>query len=76
MFVFTFGGPIVRDRLFFFVDYQGQRFNTPGSTSGITLYTAAERQGDFSQLLREKGIQLYNPFQVVANGNRAPFTNN
>ena len=76
MFGFTLGGPVVRDRLFFFVDYQGQRFNTPGSTSGITMYTAAERQGDFSQLLREKGIQLFNPFQLGANGNRAPFPNN
>ncbi len=35
-----------------------------------------ERQGDFSRLLTERGIQLYNPFQVDANGNRAPFPNN
>jgi hypothetical protein len=33
------GGPILRDKLFFFVDYQGQRFDTPtsvGATSPVT----------------------------------------
>ena len=27
----TLGGPIKKDKLFFFVDYQGQRFDTPTS---------------------------------------------
>lgn len=76
MFGGTLGGPIKRDKFFFFVDYQGQRFNQPGTTSAITVFTAAERQGDFSQLLQQKGIQLFNPFQVDASGNRAPFPNN
>lgn len=30
----TFGGRIIRDKLFFFADYQGQRFDTP--TSGLS----------------------------------------
>ncbi len=76
MFGATFGGPIVKNKLFVFVDYQGQRFDHPSSSSPITLFTAAERQGDFSQLLTEQGIQLYNPFQLDANGNRTPFPNN
>jgi len=76
MFGATLGGPIVKNKLFFFVDYQGQRFDHPASSSPLTLFTAAERQGDFSQLLREQGIQLYNPFQLDANGNRTPFPNN
>jgi hypothetical protein len=76
MFGATLGGPIKKDKLFFFVDYQGQRLNFPNSTSTRTQFTAAERQGDFSQLLREKGIQLYNPFQLDASGNRTPFPNN
>jgi len=76
MFGGTFGGPIKRDKLFFFVDYQGQRFNQPNTTNAFTIFTAAERQGDFSQLLAVKGIQLYNPFQVDASGKRAPFPNN
>ena len=76
MFGATFGGPIVKNKLFFFVDYQGQRFDHPASSTPITLFTAAERQGDFSQLLTDQGIQLYNPYQLDANGNRTPFLNN
>jgi hypothetical protein len=72
----TLGGPIQKDKLFFFIDYQGQRFDHPASTGAFTVFTAQEREGDFSQLLIEKGIQLYNPFQVDANGNRVPFPNN
>jgi len=76
MFGATFGGPILKNKLFVFVDYQGQRFDHPSSSSPITLFTAAERQGDFSQLLTEQGIQLYNPFQIDANGERTKFQNN
>ena len=57
----TLGGPIIKDKLFFFVDYQGTRLDNPPVTSSITVMTMAERNGDFSQLLSEKGIQLYNP---------------
>ena len=76
MFGGSVGGPIVKNKLFFFADYQGSRFNRPASVGTISVFTAAERQGDFSQLLTERGIQLYNPFSVDANGNRAPFPNN
>jgi len=76
MFGATFGGPIVRNKLFLFFDYQGQRFDHPSSSSPFTLFTSAERRGDFSQLLTEQGIQLYNPFQIDANGSRTPFPNN
>jgi hypothetical protein len=76
MFGATFGGPVVKNKLFVFVDYQGQRFDHPSTSSPFTLFTAAERKGDFSQLLTEQGIQLYNPFQLDANGNRTTFQNN
>jgi len=59
MFGGTLGGPIFKDKLFFFVDYQGQRFDHPASSSFITVFTNAERNGDFSALL--PGTQLKDP---------------
>jgi hypothetical protein len=49
----TLGGPIKRDKLFFFVDYQGQRLDTPTSIGPTSVLTAQERSGDFSQLLQQ-----------------------
>lgn len=65
----TLGGPIVRDKLFFFVDYEGERFDTPASAGGFTVLTALERQGNFSELL-SRGIQIKDPKTGV------PYPNN
>ena len=79
MFGGTFGGPIIKNKLFFFVDYQGQRFDHPSSTSAITVFTNAERNGDFSAictagfsngLCNNSAEQLKNPLTHV------PFANN
>jgi hypothetical protein len=43
----TVGGPIARDKVFFFGYYEGFR-NKQGTTTTATVPTAAERQGDFS----------------------------
>ncbi len=43
----TLGGPIRKDKTFFFVDYQGTRRNEAG-TAIISVPTAAQRRGDFS----------------------------
>jgi hypothetical protein len=43
----TFGGPIVKDKLFFFLDYQGLRQITSNS-DGAQLLTPAMKGGDFS----------------------------
>src|ERR1700761_6516381 len=50
MFGGTLGGPIIKDKLFFFVDYQGQRFDHPASSNFITVFTNPERGGDFSDV--------------------------
>jgi len=44
----TLGGPLVKDRTFFFVDYQGTRTDA-GQTLVANVPTLAERGGDFSQ---------------------------
>jgi hypothetical protein len=45
----TFGGPILKDRLFFFTSYQGQRQVETDVESEQTTFTPAELGGDFSQ---------------------------
>jgi hypothetical protein len=74
MFGGTLGGPVFKNKLFFFVDYQGQRFDIPSSSSKNTVFTTAERGGDFGALcpagFNAGGVctstsggneQLYNP---------------
>jgi hypothetical protein len=74
MFGATLGGPILKNKLFFFVDYQGQRFDTPPSSATTTVFSTAERQGNFGQLCpagfsatgvctstANGNVQLYNP---------------
>ncbi len=73
MFGGTLGGPVLKNKLFFFADYQGQRFDTPASSTPTTVYSTAERGGDFSQLCpagfsggvctstTNGNVQLYNP---------------
>ncbi|MFZ0773307.1 MAG: TonB-dependent receptor [Candidatus Sulfotelmatobacter sp.] len=64
MFGGTFGGPIIKNKLFFFADYQGGRLDHPASSSTITVLTAAEIGGNFSAL----STQLYNACAVGTGG--------
>jgi hypothetical protein len=90
MFGATIGGPIIKNKLFFFADYQGQRFDFPASAKSFNAISGAERTGDFSALCTGKGgtftgpggtctggtgIQLYNPFSLVGN-QRSAFAGN
>jgi hypothetical protein len=47
----TIGGPIFKNKLFIFADYQGLRKHIPGSNDVASVPTDQMRKGDFSQLL-------------------------
>ncbi|MGI4827245.1 MAG: carboxypeptidase regulatory-like domain-containing protein [Janthinobacterium lividum] len=82
----TLGGPIIRNKLFFFVDYLGSRQHT-GGTSQASVYTQAMRNGDFSALCKtidattglcSSGIQLYdseNGFTPYLGDRNVPIVN-
>ena len=63
----TIGGPILKDRTFFFGDYQGIRQSVP-QTFTSTIPTLAQRAmvrtGNFSGF----GTQLYNPYATTTAG--------
>ena len=67
----TLGGPVLHNKLFFFVDYLGSRWHR-GGTNTASVMTQAMRGGDFSSLLTgfATPIQLYDPLN-----NFAPYTN-
>lgn len=69
------GGPIVKDRLFLFLDYEGLRQGYP-NTSVTTVPTVLQRSGDFSQTYASNGalIAIYNPYSSTTA--RTQFTGN
>ncbi len=56
----AFGGPIQKDKTFFFVDYEAKRQRRGIPFNGF-VPTAAQRAGDFSNGF----AQLYNPYSIV-----------
>ncbi|MEX2303788.1 MAG: carboxypeptidase regulatory-like domain-containing protein [Bryobacterales bacterium] len=71
-FGFTAGGPIVRDKMFIFGDYQGSRDNL-GQVVQPAIPTLPFRVGDFSA----EAQKVYDPATGAANGSgRTQFMNN
>ncbi len=68
----TFGGPVVKNKLFFFESDEETSRRTNVSRL-VTIPSAAQRAGDFSAL----GTAIYDPLTGNANGTgRTPFPNN
>ncbi|HTS25220.1 MAG TPA: TonB-dependent receptor [Bryobacteraceae bacterium] len=63
----SIGGPIQKDKTFFFGDYQGTAQKNGGSLL-TRVPTAAERAGDLSDL----GTAIFNPCPGLTNGGGAP----
>jgi len=81
----TIGGPILRNKLFFFADVQASRYNQPANTNPFAPIPAAFRTGDFSSLCTagfangvctDPSEQLYDPASSNNPAARTPFQNN
>ncbi len=67
----SFGGPMVRNRTFFWVSMEGYTDHAIGNTT-VVVPTPAEASGDFSRA----GAPIYDPFNRSSDGNRRPYPNN
>ena len=84
------GGPIIKNRIFWFANYQGLRFTSASASTLYTIPTHAMIQGNFSaELGANKGIDalgntvlanmIYDPLTTTPNGSgytRLPFPGN
>ncbi len=70
----TLGGPILKNKLFFFGTYQGTRTSSSTTAGSAFVPDAAERTGDFSELLTHNPpIQLKDPVTgLPVPGNKIP----
>jgi len=68
----TLGGPITKDKVFFFADYQGQRTVQGVETGIVSVPSLANRAGDFSDSANTLTGKVNGAFlaQTLANPNR------
>ena len=76
----TAGGPVVKNKVFWFFNFEGLRQRTPRAYR-FTVPTALQRTGDFSQTFNSSGalFQIADPYSTVPNGSgyiRTPFPGN
>jgi len=76
----NFGGPIKKNKLFFFSNYENFLQTTPTNTTQSRTPTDLERQGNFSQTINPstgKQQVIYQPGTQLTNGSTGiPFPNN
>jgi carboxypeptidase family protein/TonB-dependent receptor-like protein len=68
----TISGPIKKNKLFFFGNYDGYRFDSATPPGYQSIPTAAERGGDFSAFPQ----LIYDPTSATGTAPRTPFPNN
>ena len=66
------GGPIKRDKIFFFGDYEDTQQTQFEGIDTFSVPTSAEKTGDFSKM----GFTIYDPTQPDTGGVRQPFPGN
>lgn len=70
----TIGGPIIKDKLFFFGSYQGDRFLTSGTPATITVESPQFRQAVETALPTSTAALLYSNFQPAVTGTQTGAT--
>ena len=58
----TVGGPIKKDKLFFFADFQGSRFDLPATPQPVSTFTTADAKGNLTDV---PNISLHYPGTTV-----------